>query len=144
MDTFTEVPTVWNQLAETMYLKESPMASINLSRIASFSFGRFQSAKGLPHISRPIVGEHGYIIAPQLKAIPFIEQFLRNKKVSSGSYPLGGVSAIPLQEEPSCLLPNAFDTLVLYVTQASLDAVAYAHRSPRVENLTWRTSRCGG
>jgi hypothetical protein len=42
MDTFTEVPTVWNQLAETMYLKESPMASINLSRIASFSFGRFQ------------------------------------------------------------------------------------------------------
>ena len=52
------------------------------------------------------------------KRIPFIEQFLGRKKVSSGYYPIGAVSAIDLQEEPAVLLPNPFDALVLYVTQA--------------------------
>jgi hypothetical protein len=47
MDMSREVPTVWNQLAETMYLKDSPTAAVSLSELASFSFGRFQSSKGL-------------------------------------------------------------------------------------------------
>jgi AraC family transcriptional regulator len=137
MDTSSEVPTVWDQLAETMYLKSSPTAEVRLSELASFSFGRFQSSEGLPEVARPIRGERGYIVALQLKAIPFIEQFLRNKKVSSGFYPIGAVSAIDLQEEPACLLPNPFDALVLYVTQVALDEVAYAHQAPRVEQLRW-------
>jgi AraC-like DNA-binding protein len=137
MDMSTQVPTVWNQLAEAMYLKDSPSAEVRLSERASFSFGRFQSSEGLPEIARPVVGERGHIVALQLKAIPFIEQFFGNKKVSSGSYPIGGVSAIDLQEEPAVLLPNPFDALVLYVTQAALDEVAYAHRAPRVEQLVW-------
>ncbi len=137
MDTATRVPTVWNQLAEAMYLKDSPSAEVRLSERASFSFGRFQSSEGLPEIARPVVGERGYIVALQLKAIPFIEQFFGNKKVSSGSYPIGGVSAIDLQEEPAVLLPNPFDALVLFVTQAALDEIAYAHQTPRVEQLVW-------
>jgi AraC family transcriptional regulator len=137
MDTATKVPTVWNRLAETMYLKDSPTANVWMSERASFRFGRFQSSDGLPEVARPVVGEHGYIVALQLKAIPFIEQFLANKKVSSGSYPIGAVSAIDLQDEPALFLPNPFDALVLYVTQAELDEVAYAHRVPRVEKLDW-------
>ncbi len=137
MDTATEVPTVWNQLAEAMYLKNSPTADIWMSERASFRFGRFQSSEGLPEVARPVVGESGYIVALQLKAIPFIEQFFGSKKVSSGSYPIGGVSAIDLQEEPACLLPHPFDALVLYVPQASLDEVSYAHRTPRVKRLLW-------
>jgi hypothetical protein len=35
------------------------------------------------------------------------------------------------------MLPNPFDALVLYVTQASLDEIAYAHHVPRVERLVW-------
>ncbi len=108
-----------------------------MSERASFRFGRFRSSEGLPDVARPVVGERGYIVALQLKSIPFIEQFFGNKKVSSGSYPVGGVSAIDLQDEPACLLPHPFDALVLYVTQASLDQVAYAHRAPRVERLVW-------
>ena len=137
MNTSLAVPTVWNQLAETMYLKDSPTAEVKLSDHASFSFGRVQSSKGLPEIARPIVGERGYIVALQLKAIPFIEQFLGKKKVSSGSYPIGGVSASTYQRSQQCLLPHPFDALVLYVTQAALDEVAYAHESPRVEQLVW-------
>jgi AraC family transcriptional regulator len=132
-----EIPTVWNQLAENMYLKGSPTAEIKLSEAASFSFGRLRSSRGLSEVARPVVGERGYIVALQLKAIPFIEQFLGNKKVSSGPYPVGGVSAIQLQEEPAVLLPNPFDALVLYVTQGALDEIAYAHRTPRVERLVW-------
>jgi AraC family transcriptional regulator len=75
------------------------------------------------------------LVALQLKAIPFIEQFFGNKKVSSGSYPIGGVSAIDLQDEPAVLLPNPFDALVLYVTQAALDEIAYAHQASQVEHL---------
>jgi AraC family transcriptional regulator len=137
MDRSTRVPTVWNQLAETMYLKDLPAAKLKLSNVASFSHGRIQSSHGLPEIARPIVGERGYIIVLQLKAIPFLEQFLGGKKVSSGPYPMGAVSAINLQDEPAVLLPNPFDALVHYVPQTALDEVAYAHRRPRVEQLVW-------
>lgn len=133
MNSSAVVPAIWNQLAETMYLKHSPAAQVSLSPLASFSFGRFQSTKGLPEIARPIVGECGYIIALQLKPIPFIEQFLGGKKVASGPYPMGGVSPINLLDEPACLLPHPFDTLVLHVTQDVLDEVAYAHQAPRFE-----------
>jgi AraC-like DNA-binding protein len=137
MNSATEVPNIWNRLAEAMFLKDCPSAEVKLSEHASFSFGRFQSSEGLPEIARPIVGEKGFIVALQLKAIPFIEQFFGNKKVSSGSYPIGGVSAIDLREEPAVLLPNPFDALVLYVTQAALDEVAYSHGAGRVETLVW-------
>jgi AraC family transcriptional regulator len=137
MDLSTGVPNVWNNLAEAMYLNDSPTAKVRLSELASFSFGRFQSTEGLSEVARPLVGERGYIIVLQLKAIPFLEQFLGKKKVSSGYYPVGAVSAIDLQEEPAVLLPNPFDALILYVTQAALDEVAYAHQAPRVEQLVW-------
>jgi AraC family transcriptional regulator len=137
MNTATEVPTVWNRLAENMYLKDSPTAEVWLSERASFRFGRLQSSEGLPEVARPVVGEHGYIVALQLKALPFVEQFFGNKKVSSGFYPVGAVSAINLQDEPACRIPHPFDALVLYVTQASLDEVAYAHQAGRVEQLVW-------
>jgi AraC family transcriptional regulator len=137
MDISTQVPTVWNQLAETMYLKDSPAAEVRLSELASFSLGRFRSSEGLPEVARPVQGERGYIIVLQLKAIPFLEQFLGNKKVSSGSYPMGAVSAINLQEEPAVLLPNPFDALVQYVPQIALDEVAYAHQASPVEQLIW-------
>jgi AraC family transcriptional regulator len=137
VNTATEVPTVWNQLAEAMYLKDSPTADVWLSERASFRFGRLRSSEGLPEVARPVVGERGYIVVLQLKAIPFVEQFLGKKKVSSGYYPIGAVSAIDLQEEPAALLPHPFDGLVLYVTQDALDEVAYAHRAPRVEQLVW-------
>jgi AraC family transcriptional regulator len=137
VNTATEVPTVWNQLAEAMYLKDSPTAEVWLSERASFRFGRLRSSKGLPEVARPVVGERGHIVVLQPKAIPFVEQFFGKKKVSSGYYPVGAVSAIDLQEEPAALLPHPFDGLVLYVTQDALDEVAYAHRAPRVEQLVW-------
>jgi AraC family transcriptional regulator len=137
MDMSIRVPTVWNQLAETMYLKNSHAAKVRLSELASFSLGRFQSSQGLPDVARPVLGERGYIIVLQLKAIPFIEQFLGNKKVSSGHYPMGAVSVINLQDEPAVLLPNPFDALVQYVPQPALDEVAHAHHRSRVEQLVW-------
>lgn len=137
MNSSVNIPSVWNQLAEAMYLKGSPTAQVKVSKFASFSFARIQSTSGLPEIARPVLGERGYIVAVQLRAIPFIEQFLGDKKVSSGEYPVGAVSAINLQDQPACMLPNPFDALVLYVTQAVLDETAYAHQTPRVERLVW-------
>lgn len=131
------IPTIWNQLAETMYLKDSLTAKVTVSEHVSSPFARLQSSTGLPDVARPIVREEGFIVAVQLKAIPFIEQFFSRTKVSSGSYPVGGVSAIDLREEPAVLLPNPFDALVLYVTQASLDEVAYSNGTSRVEHLVW-------
>ncbi|HEV2173626.1 MAG TPA: AraC family transcriptional regulator [Nitrospira sp.] len=137
MNSATRVPTLWNQLAEAMYLKDSITARVTLSEHSSSAFARVQSSKGLPDIARPIVREEGFIVALQLKAIPFMEQFFGRTKVSSGSYPIGAVSAIDLRDEPAVLLPHPFDALVVYVTQASLDEVAYAHGAPRVEQLAW-------
>jgi len=138
MNASTEIPTVWNQLAETMYLKDSAKADVRLSEITSCSFGNLRCTEGLAEIAPPITGELGYIVVLQLKAIPYIEQFLGGKKVSSGSYPIGAVSAIDLQDRPGLLLPNPFDALIVYVTQAALDEVAYAHHAPRVERFVWQ------
>ena len=137
MNMATEVPAVWNQFAENMHLKDSPTGEVKVSALGSFSFGRVKSSEGLPEISRSGGGRPGYLIALQLRAIPFVEQFLDNKCVSRGSYPIGGVSAIDLREAPTIMLRNPFDTLALFVTQGALDQVAYAHRAPRVERLAW-------
>ena len=137
MNTATEVPAVWNQLAEAMYLKDSPTAGIKLSELSSFSFARLQMTKGLPEMTRPIVGEGGYMVALQLKAIPHVELFLGKRRVSSGFYPIGAVGAINLQEEPACWLPDPFDALVMHVTQAALDEIAYAHQAPYADQLIW-------
>ena len=137
MHATAEVPTLWDQLAENMYLKGSPAAEVALSAGASVSFARVRSDTGLPEIGRSLVGQHGYLVALQLKAIPFIEEFFGRKRVSSGSYPIGGVSAIDLRERAALLLPNPFDALVLHVTQGALDEVAFAHQAPRVEKLNW-------
>ena len=60
MNTANQVPTVWNQLAEAMYLKDSLTAKVTLSEHASSSFARVQSSKGLPEIARPIVRREGF------------------------------------------------------------------------------------
>ncbi|WP_158794779.1 helix-turn-helix domain-containing protein [Granulicella sp. L60] len=137
MTTATEVPTIWNQIAESMYLRDSPTADIKLSELSSFSFARLQITEGLPDVTRPVVEESGYIVALQLKAIPYVELFLGKKKVSSGYYPTGAVGVISLQDEPACFLPNPFDALTVHVTQAALDEIAYAHRAPYADQLVW-------
>jgi AraC family transcriptional regulator len=137
METPIEVPTIWNQIAETMYLRDSPTAEIKLSELSAFSFARLKITKGIPDMTRPILGESGYIIALQLKAIPHVELFLGKKRVSSGYYPVGAVGAIQLQEEPACFLPDPFDALAVHVTQAALDEIAYAHQVPYVDRLIW-------
>ncbi|UWZ83634.1 helix-turn-helix domain-containing protein [Occallatibacter riparius] len=135
MDMGHKFPTVWNQLADTMYLNHLPTAEVRISNVAPFSFARLRSDRGLPEIARPTTGESGYIVPVQLAAIPYIEQFFGKRKVSSGSYPTGGVSAIDLRDEPAVLLPHAFDTVIVYVTHGALADIAYEHRSPPVEQL---------
>ena len=137
MDTSATVPDFWNRFVENLYLKNLSTAEITLSERSKFRFGRFQSNEGLPEITRGSGGPSDYLVALQLKAIPFIEQFFGTRTVSSGSYPIGGVSVLNLQEKPAILLPNPFDTLVLHVTQSALDEIAYAHKRPRVERLVW-------
>ena len=137
MDTSARIPAFWNRFAENMYLKDLPTAEVRLSERSMFRFGRFKSNEGLPEISRGSGGPSDYLVALQLKAIPYIEQFFGTRTVSRGSYPIGGVSVLNLQEKPAILLPNPFDTLVLHVTQSALDEIAYAHKRPRVEQLVW-------
>jgi len=137
MDAFANLPTVWNQLAEAMYLKNSPTAEVKISEFAPFSFARVRSKCGLLEPSRPIVGEQGYIVVMQLKAIPFVEEFLGKKRVSSGPYRVGSVSANNLEDHPSCFVQGAFDALVINVTRETLNEIAYAHHRPRVERLVW-------
>jgi AraC family transcriptional regulator len=136
MDITRGIPTLWNRLAENMYLNSLPTAEVRISN-ASFSFARVKSDQGLPDVARPITGESGYLVALQLATIPYIEQFFGKRKVSSGSYPIGGVNAIDLREEPAVLLPHSFETLVVYVTHGALEDIAYEHRSPPVEQLRW-------
>lgn len=128
---------MWNQLADNMYFHALPTAEVKISDVAPFSFAQLKSGEGLPEIARPLTGESGHIVALQLEAIPYIEQFFGKRKVASGSYPVGAVNAIDLQDEPAVLLPHPFDALIVHVTRGALEDIAYEHRSPRVERLNW-------
>jgi len=130
------VSAFWDLFSEGMHLKEMPSAKLSRSQYSPL-FCRVQADEGLPEITRGSGGPSGYMVAVQLTEISYIEQFLGKKQVSHGSYPIGGVSALNLQERPAIALGNPFDTLVLHVTQTALDEVAYAHRMPRVEPLVW-------
>jgi AraC-like DNA-binding protein len=133
----TTIPAFWGQFAKGMYVDEMPSANLVVSQFAPFSFGRIWSEEGLPTVTRGEGAARDHMVALQLADIPSIEQFLGNRKVSHGSYPVGGVSVLSFEERPRLFLPNPFDTLVLHVTQASLDEVAASHRVPRVDRLSW-------
>jgi AraC-like DNA-binding protein len=136
MLTAARVSAFWDLFSEGMHLKNVPSAELSLSQHSPL-FGRVQTGEGLPEITRGSGGPSDYMVAVQLREIPFIEQFLGKKKVSNGSYPIGGVSVLNLQDRPAIALANPFNTLVVYVTQTALDEVAYAHRMPRAEPLIW-------
>jgi AraC-like DNA-binding protein len=137
MGTMGRIPNLWNQLADNMYFNALPTAEVTISDVAPFSFARLKSGEGLPEIARPLTGESGYIVALQLAAIPYIEQFFGRRKVGSGSYPIGAVNAIDLRDEPAILSPHPFDALIVHVTLGALEDIAHEHRSPPVERLDW-------
>jgi AraC family transcriptional regulator len=137
MGTIRGTPNLWNQLAGNMYFHALPTAEVTISPVAPFSFARLKSGEGLPEIAQPLTGQTGHIVVLQLAAIPYIEQFFGKRKVASGSYPIGGVNAIDLQDEPAVLLPNPFDALIVHVTRGALEDIAHEHRSPPVERLDW-------
>ena len=126
----------WKLFATNMHANESSL-SLQLSKLASFSFGRIQS-QGLPETSRRSGRVRDYLVALQLKAIPSIEQFLGAKKVSHGAYPVGGVSVLRFADMPTIFTSQPFDTLGLYVSEDALDEIAHSLRGPRVDNLVWK------
>ena len=125
----------WSRFAEDLHGGQSSIR-LQLSQLASFSFGRVQS-EGLPEMSRGTIPQHDYLVVLQLKAIPSIEQFLGKRRVSHGSYPIGGVSVLSLAEIPRVFTRHPFDALGLYVSQAALDEIAKSLRVPRVDRLVW-------
>jgi AraC family transcriptional regulator len=126
----------WKHFAANMLANKSAV-SLQLSKLASFSFGRIQS-QGLPEPSRGGGGQRDYLIVLQLKPIPSIEEFSGAKRVSHGAYPRGGVSVLRFADMPTIFTPHPFDTLGLYVSQDALDEVAHSFRAPRVDSLVWK------
>ena len=125
----------WSRLAEDLHAGQSSIR-LQLSQLASFSFGRMQS-EGLPEISRGTTPQHDYLVVLQLEAIPSAEQFLGKRRVSYGAYPVGGVNVLSLAEIPRFFTCHPFDALALYVSQAALDEIANSLSVPRVDRLVW-------
>jgi AraC family transcriptional regulator len=138
MEPITDVPTVWNSLAEAMHMKDSPDVEVGVSEFAPFSFARVHCKYGLPDLTSPVVGETGHIVALQLKPMSFVEEFVGKKRVSRGPYAAGSVSVFNLADPFTFFAPNPSDALVVNVTQKTLDEVAYAHHRPKVESLIWQ------
>jgi len=89
-DMANSVPSFWNLFSEGMHLIDVPSAKLSLSPLSPV-FGRVQADEGLPEVTRGSGGPSGYMVALQLRAIPFIEQLLGRKRVTYGFYPIGGL-----------------------------------------------------
>jgi AraC-like DNA-binding protein len=135
--TRTQDADFWDRFAEGVYLKDMPTARLDVSQFAPCSFARIRTREGLPGVTRGEGAEHDYLVFLQFMEIPFLTQYLENKKVSEGVYPVGGVSVFRLEERPRAFLPNPFDSLVLRVSQTALDEITYSHRMPRLNRLAW-------
>lgn len=140
MDKATRLPGFWEMFSEKLNMKNMPSAELRLSPFSPL-IGKVQADEGLPDNSRGAGGPIDYMVTLQLRAIPFAEQFLGARKVSSGFYPVGGVSVLNLQERPAVAFQSPFDTLVFHVTQASLNEVAYELGARRAEPLVWPFGR---
>jgi AraC family transcriptional regulator len=92
---------------------------------------------GVSRFSSPMPVDEAFIVSVQLRDLPFHELTLRDTSVYSGPYPMGGVCALDLEDDPRFFFPSPFLCMQFYVRRASLDALADEYGVKRIQTLSW-------
>jgi AraC family transcriptional regulator len=121
------------------YFPRDPARPILVSalRKGRLAVTRLRCETGLREPTLPMPSEKAFIVMLQLKDIPIHQLWCNGQSVPVGRYPERGVSILDLEQEPTALLPTAFDFLQFHVTRSALDELADESRARRIETLEW-------
>ena len=98
---------------------------------------RLRCDTGLSEISAPVPYEKAFVVALQLRESPFHELWLDDRPVAVGRYPERSVSILDLEQRPSMLLPNPFDSIHFHLTRTALDEISDDYGASRISRLSW-------
>jgi AraC family transcriptional regulator len=125
------------RMAAHFHLAQVPTIAVRTPRNAVLAVTELRSDTGLAEVSTPIPAESAFVVVVQLSALASHRFWLRGVEVPVGSYPVGGVTILDLEQDPRMLLPLPFRCLHFYVSRAALDDLAAEHGVRRVEGLAW-------
>jgi len=136
------------EFARHAHLSEAPSLTIGPSTSRQMMVTRLRSENALPAPTLPFSSEPAYFVSLQLRDNPDHQLWLDGKRAYKGAYGENTTSVVDLRQKPVCLPGSAFDYLVFYIKQPSLDDIANEHdghgagelRGPRgVEDPTLAT-----
>ena len=98
---------------------------------------RLRCDTGLSEISAPVPYEKAFVVALQLRESPFHELWLDDRPVAVGRYPERSVSILDLEQRPSMLLPNPFNSIHFHLTRTALDEISDDYGASQISSLSW-------
>jgi AraC family transcriptional regulator len=125
------------RMGSHFHLAQAPTIAVRTPRNAVLAATELRSDTGLSEVSTPIPAESAFVVVVQLSALALLRFWLRGVEVPVGSYPVGAVTVLDLEQDPRMLLPVPFHCLHFYVSRAALDDLAAEHGVRRVEGLAW-------
>jgi len=126
-----------HRMAAYLRPDEAHPIQVQTLRKARMVVTRLRCNTGLSEISAPVPYEKAFVVALQLRESPFHELWLDDRPVAVGRYPERSVSILDLEQRPSMLLPNPFDSIHFHLTRTALDEISDDYGASRISSLSW-------
>jgi len=133
-----EAGTYGNRMARHLHLANAPMISVKTRHCAHLAVTRLRSDTALPERTTPFPFERAFTVQLHMRAVSPVKLWLRGRPVpAETALEEGGVSILPLEQDPSMYLGGAFDIVQFYVSRAALDEFADENDGCRCETVSW-------
>jgi AraC family transcriptional regulator len=133
-----EAGTYGNRMAKHLHLADAPTISVKTRHRAQIAVTRLRSETALADRTTPFACERAFTVQLHIRAVSPVKLWLRGRPVPIETAQVdGGVSILPLEQDPSMYLGSAFDMVQFYVSRAALDEFADENDGCRCETLSW-------
>src|SRR5882757_916455 len=130
--------TYGNRMARHLHLASAPMISVKTRHRAHLAVTHLRSDAALADRTTPFPCERAFTVQLHMRAVSPVKLWLRGRPVPvETAQDDGGVSILPLEQDPSMYLGSAFDMVQFYVSRAALNEFADENDGRRCETLSW-------
>jgi AraC family transcriptional regulator len=133
-----EAGTYGNRMARHLHLANAPTIGVKTRHRAQLAVTRLRSETALADRTTPFPRERAFAIQLHLRPVTPVRLWLHGRPVPvETAQEEGGVSILPLEQDPAMHLGSAFDMVQFYVSRAALDEFADENDGCRCETLSW-------
>ncbi len=133
-----EAGTYGNRMAKHLHLTSAPMISVKTRHRSPLAVTRLRSETALAGRTTPFQCEKAFTVQLHLRPVAPVKLWLQGRPAPvETAQDDGGVSILPLEQDPSMFLGSAFDMVQFYVSRAALDEFADENDGSRCDNLSW-------